>query len=621
MKKIFPILMLAVILVSAFVIAEVNERNEVFLGRIIDDEVHYTNQEINNVNVLGVVCRNADCSRINGYLWDGDILNTGGNNRITLVYPTELQSQHGYGVYFFREGYIPSELRVDWAGTGTTPDVGAYDDYLFRKDSCLANIDGVNVDPGVFTEGEIVSIDVTVDAPLVASGSIDYVPVELRDYYQTDVEITIEIVDNYDASNIIHTETRTTGITFGEDATLNFEWETVAGDYRVVVTTDVPDTQCMSSIVDTSVNNFHVNSAGNNAPTLNIPDQTINEGDTLALDLDDFANDVDGDSLIYALVSGEGNVVGDAYTYTASQDANTDDEVYTIVISANDGNGGLDTDSFTLTVIDDDTTGNNAPVLDNIGDQNVDEGDTLTFDVTATDVDGDTLIYSVASGEGSMTGNTYTYTAPQDADLDDESFDVTIRVEDGNGGFDEETFTINVNDDDTILDIIAPIINLISPDDGEELDDSDIEFEYEVSDDGSGLDYCELFIDGDSELTHTYLGDASATRTFEIDLDDGDYEWRIECYDLAGNVVASETRDVEVEDDNSGSEGSSGGSTFLDATSDAVGWLEGYGEVASLKAESGGFKFKLWLPLLLLFAILLILLLIFLIMRANGRDN
>ena len=51
------------------------------------------------------------------------------------------------------------------------------------------------------------------------------------------------------------------------------------------------------------------------------------------------------------------------------------------------------TDSLIITV----TQGNRAPVLDTIGAQSVNEGDTLTFTVTASDPDGDSLSYSASN--------------------------------------------------------------------------------------------------------------------------------------------------------------------------------------------------------------------------------
>lgn len=703
------------ILVSAFVVAEVNERNEVFLGRIVDNTLEYTNQEINNVNVVGVVCGNSDCSTIENYLWNGDILNTGGNNRITLVYPTELQSEYGYGVYYFREGYIPSEVLAIGQGTGTTPETGYYENYLYRKDVCLANIDGVNVDPGVFTEGEIVSIDVTVDAPLIASGPLDYVPTELEDYYQTDVEVTIEITDYF--GNVVYTETRNTDIAFGEDTTLDFDWVTIAGDYRVLVSTDVSDSQCMSSIVDTSINNFHVNPTGttNNNPVLNIPDQIVDEGDTLNLDLDNFANDIDGDSLSYTLISGEGNIIGDSYTYNAPQDSNFDNESYVIVINVSDGNNGFDTDSFVVNVIDDDTSGttNNNPIITNFN-ANVTNGDaplSVNFIGGVNDIDGDILTCEINFGDGSLSeiindcsnfnlNHTYVLSG---------LFTAELNVSDGNNGFDLQTINIdttgssslwdslirfvnpttsagyhsqtniiaNVSANETdlieviiylydsagtlignvidtnnivfenftgisegryylnasaeystgvinitetreiIIDLTEPFVELIFPDDEDLIEDSRVDFEYRASDNYE-IDICYLMIDGAIAQSNTAV-EQGVTQEFSISLSNGEYDWRIDCYDMAGNLNSSETRTIEVEDDDNGGSIDTGRIASVIPMGGSID--EGYIQPITLegvmdKVFSFEWNWGLFLFFLLL-AILILLLLIWLVKRNN----
>ena len=82
---------------------------------------------------------------------------------------------------------------------------------------------------------------------------------------------------------------------------------------------------------------------------------------------------------------------GAEITYTPAPDV-TGSETFTYTII--DGNNGQATAAVTVTL----TPVNDAPVLDPIADQIVDEGTTLTFTVTATDTDPlDTLTYSATS--------------------------------------------------------------------------------------------------------------------------------------------------------------------------------------------------------------------------------
>lgn len=53
----------------------------------------------------------------------------------------------------------------------------------------------------------------------------------------------------------------------------------------------------------------------NREPTLSIPDQIINEGSSLVLDLTELSNDPDGDRIIFKLNSGPGMIIGGKYIY------------------------------------------------------------------------------------------------------------------------------------------------------------------------------------------------------------------------------------------------------------------------------------------------------------------
>ena len=101
-----------------------------------------TTTEVSDFQVMGFVCADADCESVSGTLWNGQTLSSSGNT-IQLVYPTTLQSQHGYAVYYFKDGYIPWESRVTWAGTGT---VGTtYTNYLSKKQECHAPVERLEI--------------------------------------------------------------------------------------------------------------------------------------------------------------------------------------------------------------------------------------------------------------------------------------------------------------------------------------------------------------------------------------------------------------------------------------------------------------------------------------------
>jgi VCBS repeat-containing protein len=161
------------------------------------------------------------------------------------------------------------------------------------------------------------------------------------------------------------------------------------------------------------------------------------------------ASDVDGDTLSYAIKAGaaNGTVALDqsngTYTYTPDANFNGTDS-FTIVVS--DGNGGTTEQVVSVTV----TPFNDAPTAPVAGSVTTAE-DTATAEtaIGATDLDGDTLFYSVKPGGGAANGSvsfnqangTYTYTPFANFNGSD-SF--TIVISDGTGGTAEQVVSVTV---------------------------------------------------------------------------------------------------------------------------------------------------------------------------------
>lgn len=105
-----------------------------------------------------------------------------------------------------------------------------------------------------------------------------------------------------------------------------------------------------------------------------------------------------------------------------------------------------------LTDVDTPGPGENAPVLASIGSQSVAENATLTFTISATDADADTLTYSAASLPSGASFNTstrvFTYSPSYSVVEDGETSttkSVTFAVSDGTGLSDSETVVITVS--------------------------------------------------------------------------------------------------------------------------------------------------------------------------------
>ncbi|HEY1026992.1 MAG TPA: retention module-containing protein, partial [Pseudomonas sp.] len=182
----------------------------------------------------------------------------------------------------------------------------------------------------------------------------------------------------------------------------------------------------------------------NDLPVLNNPSVSVDEDQSLASQLN--VTDVDGDTVSYTLKSGttNGTLVFDAatgqYTYTPNANYHGPDS---FIVSLDDGKGGVVDSVVTITV----NPINDAPVS---APQSLTTAEETAIDgtINATDVDGDSLTYSIASGDepkhGTVTlraDGTFTYVPSKDYNGTD-SF--TVTIDDGNGGTTTSLISLDV---------------------------------------------------------------------------------------------------------------------------------------------------------------------------------
>ncbi|MAD43056.1 MAG: hypothetical protein CL623_11795 [Arcobacter sp.] len=178
----------------------------------------------------------------------------------------------------------------------------------------------------------------------------------------------------------------------------------------------------------------------NNAPSITpIATQTIDE-DNGSITIAFTATDIDGDTLSSSVTAANGTVsiAGNDITYIPNQDYNGTD---TITLTVTDGNGGTTTQVINVTV----NPVNDAPVIETIATQTVDEDNEKTITFTATDVDGDTLNSSVTATNGTATvlGNVITFTPNTNYNG---PATVTLTVDDGNGEIVSQVINVTVNE-------------------------------------------------------------------------------------------------------------------------------------------------------------------------------
>jgi hypothetical protein len=174
----------------------------------------------------------------------------------------------------------------------------------------------------------------------------------------------------------------------------------------------------------------------NAPPALVVSDQTVREGDSLAVDLATLVSDTDGDGVTLTLIGGPGEIVDGVFIYKPGF-AEAGENV--VSISARDSRGGESTSTFKVMV-----TETNRPPRIFLSDMVISEGEELLVDLSSRliDPDNDPLEITV-EGPGAVEDNRYVYT-PGYRDAGDK--DVVITISDGKGGIGRASFTIRVQD-------------------------------------------------------------------------------------------------------------------------------------------------------------------------------
>jgi hypothetical protein len=168
----------------------------------------------------------------------------------------------------------------------------------------------------------------------------------------------------------------------------------------------------------------------------------------------------------YNIEDFEANKAEDVEYYTATLDSNGDATIPVTLTDSTDV-GGLN--HFVAAVEDGDGAGlasnvvvlelaeNTAPTIDSITDQGVTEGESVTIDVPASDVDGDDLTYTVSgSGASFVTANPDgTLTIAPGADAVG-TYTVTVTADDGSATA-SEPFAVYVDEPDQDGTVVAAV--------------------------------------------------------------------------------------------------------------------------------------------------------------------
>jgi PKD repeat protein len=339
------------------------------------------------------------------------------------------------------------------------------------------------------------------------------------------------------------------------------------GVYHLLVTVRGKDGSQATSDGSTTI------TVRNVAPTLNVVgDQMIDEGATLSLtDIATFTDPGFGptETFTYSIDWGDGTPP-DEGTPTIDRPGNygiltagsfdgshvyAEHGVYTVTVTIQDDDGGLDTGTFSVIV------GNVDPILTVVGDQVTDEGTTLSVTDIGTFIAPspsgqatDQFTYSIDWGDGTPTDTGYAtidFQGPQGSPTfgsfdgshtyaDDGIYTVTVVIYDTQGGSDTGSFTVTVKN-------VAPTIALSGAgsvdegslfhgvgsfvDPGADTWTATVDYG-----DGSGVQSLALNADRTFDLNHTFADDGIYTIAVTVVDDDGGSDTKTFTVTV-GNVV------------------------------------------------------------------------------------
>jgi hypothetical protein len=237
---------------------------------------------------------------------------------------------------------------------------------------------------------------------------------------------------------------------------------------------------------------------GNHAPVLqSIGDQSVVETETLTFSIS--ATDADGDLLTYSTGTLPVGAAFDAGTRAFTwMPTNLQGGRYHVMFQVGDSQVNV-SETITITVRE---GANQAPVLASIGDKGVSENASLSFSLSATDPDGDLLIYSAAGlpSGASLADRIFTWTPTYDQAG---SYPVTFTVSDGELT-DSQQITITVA---SVSDRTPPSAQAVYPAVDAIQVPRNALIALTISDGGLGIDAGTVTIQVNNQLV--YAGDSS----------------------------------------------------------------------------------------------------------------
>lgn len=221
-----------------------------------------TPASLTNVDVLAYNCLDADCNNLGTF--SGEIIYDKAK-LISVRYPSTLQSQHGYVLFFTSTGWIPIEIRSTLAGNNKITVKASQESMLqFQKvPICTAEVSKFSINDGEVNKPIKINASSTMCAETASafksnSNKVGAIPSQIRDHYSAPTDVILTIT-NKDTSTETYKDTKSLNILL--DEIVNYEWEwtpTIKGNYSVEIKSHVDSARCTQSIDSSVSSDFNV---------------------------------------------------------------------------------------------------------------------------------------------------------------------------------------------------------------------------------------------------------------------------------------------------------------------------------------------------------------------------
>ena len=405
-------------------------RNNIVIGRLRCTAPSNSDITIKN-NIISLIQCGADNSHITEESYN--IINRKDGNLFNLDETTAFLGGDWDNATFYNIFADSSSSNFQYASSNSLG-VGHSDPANSPSTDILGNSRGASPDAGCY---EYVSSDPNKDPVLqeIGSKSVNENSVLTFDVNATDPNgdtITYSVLNLPSGATF---SSQTFSWTPGYEQTGTYQVTFIAGDGQAQD----------SETITITVNNT------NRAPVLDsIGDKSVNENSTLNFSIS--ATDADSDTITYSatdLPTGATlNSTTGTFTWTPGY---TQAGTHQVTFTASDGQA-QDPETITITV----NNTNRDPVLDSVGNKSVYTESSLSFTISATDTDNDTITYSATGLPSGATfaSQSFSWTPGQSQTG---SHQVTFTASDGQTQ-DSETITITVT-----ADTSAPAVSDLSP--------------------------------------------------------------------------------------------------------------------------------------------------------------